>query len=277
MKKVLSVLLEIFNLVAIGRSFQKTRGLIITLTKRDFKARFRGSFGGVFWSFIQPLIMMVIYTLVFSTFLKVRFQNSDSPYTFAVFLLCGLLPWTAFSEGFSTSTVLIRGNANLVKRVVFPLEVLPFVQTLVSVIQQCIGFLILLPLAWIINHNLSWNLFYVPIILFFQILLFTGINWFWTSLSVFIPDLKQVTQLLLSLLMFLTPIFYPKETIPQWAMPLFNINPLSMVIDLYRRAFLTGEVITSGEIISTGLVSMIIFLLGRYWFIHTKKGFADIL
>lgn len=277
MKKVLRVLVELFNLAEIGRSFHISRELIFTLTKRDFNARFRGSFGGVFWSIIQPLVMMVIYTLVFSTFLKVRFQNSDSPYTFAIFLLCGLLPWTAFSEGFGTSSGLIRSNGNLVKRVVFPLEVLPFNLALVSLIQQGIGFLLLLPLAWIINGQLYWTLLAVPLIFLFQLMLYTGLNLFWSSLSVYIPDLKQLTQLLLSLLMFLTPIFYPKESIPQWALPIINLNPITMIISLYRKAFLTGEMITLMELLVCGIVCLMIFLLGRFWFMQTKKGFADIL
>lgn len=277
MKTAFRYFIELFNIVAILRSLFSRRELIRTLTLRDFKARYRGSFGGVLWSIVQPLIMMIIYTVVFSGFLKVQFEGSDSPFTFAVFLLCGLLPWSAFAEGMSGSTALIRGNVNLVKRVVFPLEVLPLSLALVALLQQAIGFALLLPIAWIMSGKLSWSLLYVPFIFILQILLYTGVNWIWSSLSVYLPDLRQITTLLLSMLMFLTPIFYPVEVMPTWAQDSLAQSPFSLIIEMYRKAFLTGEAIGAWEYAQTGIWCLVIFLVGYFWFIHTKKGFPDVL
>jgi lipopolysaccharide transport system permease protein len=277
MRTFVKFFIEFINIGAIARNLSARRELIRTLTLRDFKARFRGSFGGVVWSVIQPLLMMVIYTLVFSGFLKIKFGNSDSPFTFAVFLLCGLLPWIAFSDGMSSSTALIRGNANLVKRVVFPLEVLPLNLTLVALIQQSIGFVLLLPVAWIVTGKLFWTIAFVPLIMAFQVLFYTGVNWIWSSLSVYLPDLKQITSILLSMLMFLTPIFYPMEVLPDWAQKAMAYSPIARIIEMYRKAFLTGQVISLQEWITTGLLCLLFFLSGYFWFIHTKKGFSDVL
>jgi lipopolysaccharide transport system permease protein len=269
--------LEFINIGGITRSLYNRRELIRTLTLRDFKARFRGSFGGVLWSVIQPLIMMVVYTLVFSGFLKVKFANSSSPFTFAVFLLCGLLPWTAFADGMSASTGLIRSNSNLVKRVVFPLEVLPVTLSFVALIQQVIGFGLLLPVAWLITGKVYWTVLFVPLIILLQILFYTGINWIWSSLSVYLPDLRQFTVILLSMLMFLTPIFYPVEILPTWAQKIMTFSPLANIMEMYRKAFLTGERFGLQEIGLTSALCLFVFLIGYFWFIHTKKGFPDVL
>jgi len=276
-RSFLRTLLEVLNLPGLLKNFYRHRELIRTLSWRDFLARYRGSFGGVFWAIVQPLIMMFIYTVVFSKFLKVRFGNSESPFTFSVFLLCGLLPWSAFSESFTTSTTVIRANTNLVKRVVFPLEILPLNLVLTGLIQQSIGFLLLLPLAYLINGTLYWTLVYLPLLVLIEVILASGLCWIWASLSVYLPDLRQFTSLLLSGLMFLMPLFYPRETFPQSMAWLVDYNPFALLIEMFRKSFLTGIAITSRELLYSGGVSLIIFLIGYFWFSRTKKGFADVL
>jgi lipopolysaccharide transport system permease protein len=268
---------DVINLPRMLAYLYGQRELIKTITWKDFKARYRGSFMGFFWAIIQPLLMMAIYTLVFSTFLRVRFGNSDSPLTFSVFLLCGLLPWTVFSESLSTASTIIRGNSNLVKRVVFPLEVLPFSTVLTSIIQQTIGFVLLLPLAFLVNKGFHWTLLYIPLIMLLQILISSGISWFWASLCVYIPDLRQITGLLLSAMMFLTPLFYPKEAIPEKISWISDINPMAYIVEMYRKAFMTGEVIAWREFAILSAIALGLFMTGFFWFNRTKKGFADVL
>ena len=221
--------------------------------------------------------MMVIYTVVFSGFFNIRFNKSDSPFTFAVYLLCGLLPWTAFAESFAQANTLIRQNSNLVKRVVFPLEILPFSMVLVSIIQQLIGFLLLLPLAWLVNQHLSWSLFAILIILPLQILLFTGINWIWSSLSVYIPDIRQVTTVLLTALMLLTPIYYPEDAVPKWAAPYIRLNPFASLATMYRQSIMQGIFPNGLQFLKFAVIGLGTFMLGYFWFTKTKKGFADVL
>jgi lipopolysaccharide transport system permease protein len=268
---------ELVNLPGLLRNLISRREIIRILTWRDFAARFRGSVFGVLWAFLQPLFMMVVYTLVFSVFLKVRFGSSESPYTFAVYLLCGLLPWNTFAEGLNSSTDLIRKNANLVKRVVFPLEVLPLNLTLVLVIQQLIGFVLLLPLAYIISGTLGWALLFMPVILLFQILFVTGANWIWASISVFVPDLRQATTLLTMLLMFVTPIFYPEDLIPARFQWLITLNPIARLVSMYRDVVMSAQLPSLPEILGTGAVCLVVFMFGYVWFMRTKAIFADIV
>ncbi len=271
------LLKELVDVPGAIKNLYSHRDLINILTLRDFRARFRGSFGGLLWSVFQPLIMMLVYTLVFSNFLGVRFGTSDSPFMFAVYLLCGLLPWNAFSEGLNASTGLIRANSNLVKRVVFPLEVLPVTVTLGAAIQQVIGVLLLIPLAWLVNGRFYWTVFLFPVLLLVQIIFYIGINWIWTSLSVFLPDLKQFTGIFLSAFVFLTPIFYPIEAVPPEAVFYINLNPLTHLVNMYRDTLMNGVLPNGQELLGIFLLAAAVFMLGYWWFIRTKKGFSDVL
>jgi lipopolysaccharide transport system permease protein len=268
---------QFFDLPGLARNLGRHRELIRTMTWRDFTARYRGSFGGLFWSVIQPLVMMVIYTVVFSLFLKVRFTTDASPLTFSVYLLCGLLPWQAVSEGLSRSTGVIRSNVNLVKRVVFPLEILPVNLALTAAIQQVIGFALLVPLAWWVTGGLYATLLFVPVILALQLLFATGLNWIAASLAVYLPDLGQFISLLLTMWMFLTPIFYPEDVVPAQALIIFRLNPMARLVTLYRSAFMNGLLPSLDGFLAAVALCLLAFLLGYFWFMHTKRGFADVL
>ncbi|MGB9871745.1 MAG: ABC transporter permease [Anaerolineae bacterium] len=268
---------DLFNLPGVIRNLVRHRELIRVMTWRNFSARYRGSFGGLFWSVFQPMVMMVIYTVVFSLFLKVRFSTDASPFTFAVYLLCGLLPWQAFSEGVHTSAILIRANANLVKRVVFPLEILPVNLTLAAIIQQFIGMVLLVPLAWLVTGHLHVTLLFVPVILALQVLFSTGVNWIVASLAVYLPDMGPLISLVLTAWMFLTPIFYPEDVVPPQAIIIFRLNPMARLVNLYRNAFMIGLLPDLRDLLGTIGVCLLTFLVGYFWFMRLKKGFADVL
>jgi lipopolysaccharide transport system permease protein len=272
---IAQLLVYVINIPGMAKNLFRHREIIRILTWRDFQARFRGSAIGMVWSIIQPLLTMVIYTLVFSSFLLIRFGNSDSPFIFSVYLLCGLLPWNAFAEGLNSSTSVVRSNVNLVKRVVFPLEVLPVILTFGSVIQQLIGFALLVPMVILVNTHLYWTILFFPVILLMQMLLITGLNWIWSSLSIFLPDLRQFTILLTFLLMFLTPIMYPETMIPEKFRFLIHWNPMASIISMYRSIFMDGKLPPIATLLNIGLVSLVIFMFGYAWFMLTKKAFAD--
>lgn len=259
------------------RNLARHQELIQIMAWRDFTARFRGSLGGLFWSLFHPLVMMVIYTVVFSLFLKIRFSTDASPFTFSIYLLCGLLPWSALSEGLQVSKDIIRSNVNFVKRVVFPLEIMPLNAALTSSIQQVFGFILLIPLVWILTKNLHWTLFFVPVIFALQLLFAIGLNWIIASLAVYLPDFGQFINLVLTVWMFLTPIFYPEDAVPPQALIIFKLNPMAHLVKMYRGAFMTGELPGLVTFLGTAFFCAFIFLLGYFWFIHSKKGFADVL
>jgi lipopolysaccharide transport system permease protein len=268
---------EFLDVKRLVLSLTKQRELIALMTWRDFSSRYRGSMGGLLWSVIQPLVMMVIYTIVFSLFLKIRFSTDASPFTFSVYLLCGLLPWTAFSEGIFRCKDIIRGNINLVKRVVFPLEILPLNVIFAATIQQIIGLVLLIPLAWVVSGNLYWTILLVPVIMLMQLLFAAGMNWITASLAVYLPDIGHMINLILAVWMFLTPIFYPEDVVPAQALVLFEINPMARLVHLYRAAFMTGQLPALGYVLGTFFSCLCIFLIGHFWFEHTKSGFADVL
>lgn len=277
MNKSTFSIINLFDLPTLIKNIYKDRELIRILTWRDFVSKYKGSFFGLFWSIVQPLVMMLLYTLVFSIFFKIRFNSSDSPFHFSVYLLCGLLPWISFSEGFNQSANLIRANMNLVRKVIFPLEILPLSVTLVTIIQQVIGIVILIPLAIIVSNRLHWTILFTPLVMLLQILLSIGVNWLWSSFSIYIPDLRQVTNILTLIIMFLTPIFYPEEIIPHKATIIIKLNPLAHIIKMYRQIFLDGTLPSLPEYLITGLFCLLTFLLGYKWFMRTKNSIPDFL
>lgn len=269
--------LRLFDLPGLVRGLIRHRDLIRTMTWRSFTSRYQGSFGGLFWAVFEPLVMMVIYTVVFSLFLKVRFDQNPSPFAFAVYLLCGLLPWSTFSEGISGATNIVRSNANLVKRVVFPLEILPVNLALAAALRQLIGFALLVPLAWLVKGQIYWTIVFVPVILFLQLLFCIGMNWVVAGLAVYLPDMRDLISLLLTAWMFMTPIFYPAERVPGWAMTLFRFNPMACLVGLYRDAVMNGVPLTLGGLLGAFLPFAALFVLGYSWFVYLKTGFIDVL
>jgi lipopolysaccharide transport system permease protein len=251
--------------------------LIAAMTWRTFQQRYKGTFGGPVWAVCSPLLMITVYTIVFSVFLKIRFGQKDTPLQFAMYLLCGMLPWIALSESLSGGVVVIKNNANLVKRVIFPLEVLPLNLVLASVMQQTIGSLFLLPLLFLEAGRLHWTLLFFPVFLSLQVLLIVGFNWILSSLSVYIPDTVQFMNVLLPLWMLCTPIFYPESLVPPDFAFLLKINPMAGLIKLYRETMIHGQIPGLGVWLWGGIPCLASFFLGYIVFGKLKKGFADVL
>jgi lipopolysaccharide transport system permease protein len=270
-------LADLLDVPSIVRNLSRHRELIRTMAWHQFVARYRPSFGGLLWAVVQPLVMMVVYTLVFSVFLRLRFSTTDTPFYFAVYVLCGLLAWSSFAEPVAASASLIRSNPNYVKRIVFPLEVLPLNTVVAAAIQQVLGFLLLLPLTWIVTRQLGWTLALVPLVLVLQILLVAGACWFVSSLAVFLPDIGQLIALALSVMMLMTPIFYAKELVPDWARVIFLFNPMALLIECYRDLIVRGQLPPADTAVRAAILCTVTFLVGYFWFMRTKNGFADVL
>lgn len=268
---------EIFSLGALLQDLARNRELIRSMVVRDFVGRYRGSFIGLYWSIINPLVLMALYTVVFSTFLKVRFSTADSPIDFALYLLCAMLPWNAFAEGLTRSANVIRENVNLVKRAVFPLEILPLNLALSALIHEVIGLVLLTALIAIINKRLYWTILMVPLLLGIQLLFAMGMNWVTASLCVFLRDIGQMIGLVLTVWMFLTPIFYPESIIPARLRIVLWLNPMARLVRYYRMVLLGGELPNPIDLAILAIGMALIFLIGYFWFSKTKKVFADVI
>ncbi|MEM3490018.1 MAG: ABC transporter permease [Nitrososphaerota archaeon] len=277
MKKILKLIIELLNFPQTVTLLLRYHEIIRLLTWRDFLARFRGSIFGVLWVFVQPLLMMIAYTLVFSYFLKVRFGSNDSPFVFSVYLLCGLVPWNSFNEGINLSCSLLRAHSNLVKKVIFPVEVLPVNLTLVTLIQQVIGLVLLFVFVLYVEGTIHWAVILIPLLLIFQFLFQTGLSWIVASLSVFVPDVRQAVSLLTLLLMFITPIMYPENLVPKKLNFLLILNPMAQIIGMYRRLLMEGRLPAIEQLIGVSVFSVLVWMVGYVWFNRTKHMFSDYL
>jgi lipopolysaccharide transport system permease protein len=276
MKKLLKLFYFPFRDIVVNAS------LISTLVKRDFSSRYRASSFGMFWTIVQPAFMLAVYTVTFSLIMKVRFGSDGSPSSFVLYLFCGMLPWIAFSEALSRSSTVVLENANFVKKLVFPVQILPVNMMLSALITELIGILILLAAILIFRHNLQPTIALLPIILVPQLLLTLGLGWFLASLTVFVRDVANSLSLILTAWLFFTPIFYPERIVTEANLPhsvkrLFTLNPMFIIVSSYRSIFLDGKAPDMQALLALLLLSLVVFWLGYGWFNRTQKSFADVL
>lgn len=259
-------------------SLWRNRSLISTSVKREVLGRYRGSVMGLLWSFLNPLFMLGVYTFVFSVIFKARWNvGSDSKTEFALVLFAGLMVFTLFSECINRAPGLIVGNPNYVKKVVFPLEILPWVTLGASLFHAAISLIVWL-LAYIILFGIPHvTALYLPLILAPFILFIMGLSWALASLGVFLRDVSQFIGIMTTTLMFLSPIFYPVTALPEDYRKILYFNPLAPIIEQTRDVLFWGEspdFATLGVyLVATTMVAWVGFAL----FQRTRKGFADVL
>jgi homopolymeric O-antigen transport system permease protein len=251
--------------------------LVLSLARRDLVSRYKGSVLGIVWAVLNPVVMIAIFTFIFANVFGARFGPSTSAWDYALYLFCGLLPWTMFQETVQRATTTIITHANLVKRVLFPLETLPAAQTLSSLANQLFGTIALLLATLILRKHLPLTIFFLPLLLVPQTLLTIGAAWLVSSLGVFIRDLTQGISLLLMAWMYLTPIIYPESVVPDRYRGLLNINPFTALVRSYRRIVLEGLSPDWMGMAYFSVFSLIAFCVGYWWFARTRKNFADVI
>jgi lipopolysaccharide transport system permease protein len=264
----------------LGRPWQhlyQQRRLIQLMAKRDIVGRYKGSFAGLLWTIVNPLALLFIYWFVFSVIFRVRFGADGKPINFVLYVVAGLLPWIAFSEALARSNTCVVENPNLVKKVVFPLEVLPVNCAFASCFNSLVGILALILLASGIRGGIPWTVFLLPLIILPQLLLTAGIGWLLASLGVFIRDINHVISLVLTIWMFVTPIVYPETLVPSALRPILRLNPFTAVVNSYRNVLLDGTLPAAGQWLYLLVVSLVMFFVGFYWFVGTKRAFADVI
>ena len=253
------------------------RDLIRSLVKRDLTSRYKGSVMGLGWTILTPAVQIVIFTVIFSGIFSAKFGDQGGHLRFAVYLLCGMLPWIAFSDGVLRSTTALTDNVNLVRRVVFPLEALPVNLALSALVQQLLGTVVLLAATLLMQQTLHLTAFWLPVLLIPQLLATIGLGWLMASLGVFIRDMAQVNQLALQACMYLTPILYPESLVPPNYRWLVDWNPMAPLIRSYRQILLEGQPPDWRGLVVTVVFGLVCFGFGYWWFERTKKAFADVL
>lgn len=257
-------------------SFLQYRQLIIQLIVHDLKARYSTSFLGGLWVILIPLSTLAIYTFVFSVILPPAWQDEkNAPYVFILF--AALIPYTFFSEVINRSPIIILGYPNYVKKVVFPLQILPivilggaFVDSLISILMMLAGMLIFL-------HGIPMSVLLLPVVYVPLVLITIGLSWFIASLGVYIRDLGPAIGIITRLLFFLTPIVYPLSQVPARYLWIIKLNPLSIIVESFRSVLLAGSMLNWFEWSIWTVIGLIIAVMGYYWFMKTRNGFADVI
>lgn len=261
------------------RSMWSNRQLIVQMTEREILGRYRGSILGMVWSFLSPLIMLVVYTFVFSAVFKARWgtDGDETKTQFAVVLFVGLIIHGFFAEVLGKSPTTIISNTNYVKKVIFPLEILPIINVGAALFHVFISSLILLLAFYFLNGFLHWTVIFTPFVLLPFIILTLGLSWFISSLGVFLRDISQIISVVIVIAMFLSPVLFPISTLPEEYHALVMANPLTLIINQARDVIIWGN---SPDWKGLGIYTMISILfawLGFAWFQKTRKGFADVL
>lgn len=253
------------------------RDVFLELTWRDIAARYSGSFLGLMWSFFNPLLMLAVYTLAFRVFLGMRWPGMDSGADFSLMIFCGMVVHTALSECLMRAPGVIVSQTNLVKRVVFPLAILPCVMVASTLFNMLLSVIVLLIFVLLTRHTLPATVLWLPVIYAPFVLLLCGISWLMASLGVFVRDVAQVAGVLSSVLMFLSPVFYPASSLHQPFRGWIDYNPLTLMIEQTRAAVLHGQAPDWSALIAYTAVALAVALVGHAWFQRTRDGFADVL
>ncbi|MDG1581182.1 ABC transporter permease [Pseudomonas sp. GOM6] len=262
----------------ITASLWRNRSLINASIKREVLGRYRGSMMGLFWSFFNPMFMLMVYTLVFSVIFQARWSaGSVSKTEYALLLFAGLLIFNIFAECINRAPSLIVGNTNYVKKVVFPLEILPWVTLGAALFHGLVSLS-----AWLIAYMIFFGpphvtLLYLPLIILPFGLFIMGLSWALASLGVYLRDVGQFISLVTTALMFLSPIFYPASAVPENYRYLLFMNPLTPIIEQARDLLFWGKAPDFAMLGVYLLITSVIAWLGFAWFQKTRKGFADVL
>jgi lipopolysaccharide transport system permease protein len=259
------------------------RRLIGQLARRDVEGRYRGSSLGLLWSFVTPLVMLAVYTFVFGVvFTGARWPQASSAAPrhlgdFALVLFCGLLLLNLVSECLGRASGLVVGAPNYVKKVVFPLEVLPLVVLVSALFHTGISLFVVVVANVVLRHSLQWTLLLVPAVMLPVVSLTLGLSWLLASLGVFARDVGHVVGVALQMLMFLTPVFYPLDAIPEPVRSFMLWNPLTSAVENLRRVVLWGLQPDWGAWAISLAVGCAVMLAGIWWFSLTRAAFADVV
>ena len=267
------------SLLALSKSLFRHRELILQMTKREVVGRYQGSFLGLIWSFINPVLMLAVYTFVFSVVFQAKWGvgGEDSKTQFAVVLFVGLIVHAVFAEVLNRAPGLILTNTNYVKKVIFPLEILPVITLGAALFHSFISLGVLLSAFLLFNGFVHWTTVFIPLVLLPLVILTLGLAWVLASLGVFLRDVGQTISIITIVMLFLAPVFYPITAVPEELRPWIMANPLTFIIEQAREVLIWGHLPNwIGLGIYTAAATAVAWA-GYAWFQKTRKGFADVL
>ncbi len=253
----------------------RQRHLIWNFVIRDLKKRYVGSLMGLFWSVIHPLVLLVSYTFVFSAIFEIRPRSTGTD-SFAVFLFCAILPWLYFQETVMRSCTSVIDHSNLIRRTLFPSEVLPVSIAFSNLATHVVGIVILLAVL-VYLKALGWAALMVLIYLFLLVIFSLGLAWLVAALQVFLRDTAQILSVVMTFWFWVTPIFYRLEDVPSPFRPWIQLNPLGHVVQGYRLLLLENQLPEIRSTLTLLVFAAAVFLCGGLFFRYTKREFVDVL
>lgn len=245
------------------------RELLKTSVQKDVRGRYKNSFLGVLWSFLNPLLQISVYAFVFGTILNVSEDN------YAVFICCGLIPWTFFSTSINKSAYTMIENANILKKVYFPREILPISVVTSEMVNFVISSLIIVAFVLFSGLGISWTWLFYPLILLVIYLFLIAISFFVSSITVYFRDLQHFIGVILQLLFYATPIAYSASRVPEKFSWVVKLNPVAYIIEGFRDIFITHTIPNMEELAILALIGVILCIVGYYVFNKLQEGFAE--
>lgn len=252
--------------------------LIGAMTSREISGRYKGSWLGIFWSLLTPILLLIVYTFVFGLIFQARWPQSQGvDQNFAAMLFSGIIVHGVFAEVLTRAPKLIIDNTNYVKRVIFPLEILSWITVFSSIFHFLIAFLILVASVVLFGDGVTWAVLLVPLWLVSITLWMAGIAWFFSALGVYFRDLSYVAGFLATILIFLSPVFYPISAVPEGFAKVMSVNPLTFYIESLRGLVVLGQLPDLSKCLIAAVTSLAVFFMGYAFFQRVRPGFADVL
>lgn len=272
MQKYCTSILELFV------SPWRHRSLLVQMVIREILGRYRGSFFGIVWSLFNPLLMLGVYTFVFSVVFKARWQmDVTGKVEFAIVLFAGMIVFGFFSECVNRAPSLILNNPNYVKKVIFPLEIFPWISVGAALFHLLISLTVLVLFLLLAGNDFPLTILLFPLVIMPLVFLVLGLGWFLGSLGVYLRDVGQTIGLFTTALMFLSPVFYPIAALPEELRPFLILNPLAFVIEAARDVLIWGRIPDLPAVFAHISFSMLVAWAGFFWFQKTRRGFGDVL
>ena len=259
--------------VEIVRNLYLYRHMLFQMVKQEIKGRFAGSFGGLIWNFIQPIMMMLIYIFVFVYIFQLRIGHSGGTSAPVIYIMSGLFPWFIMAEGLTRGTSVLFENANLIKKTSFPIEILMAKAVIAPLCSIGITIALLTLYQIIVSGFIS--VIYIPVIMILQVFFTLGIVFLNATISVFFRDFRQIVQIIISFGIFISPIFYPISRLPDWAQKVMYINPVYPFVSTYHSLFLDSNIGQWHILLLVLVWSIIFFVIGSFIFNKLKYEFAD--
>lgn len=253
----------------IFKNLYQYRELLKSNIKKEIRGKYKGSFLGILWSFLNPLLMVAVYALVFPYIMRIETDN------YLIFLIIGVIPWTFFTTVMNQGMISIRMNAGIIKKVYFPREILPISVAMSGLINFFISCIIIILFCLFGGVGISWHLILLPIIAIIEYLFVLGLIFAFSAINIYIKDTEYLVQFIVNILFYGTPILYSTSLFPERIRWILYLNPMTHIIEAYRDIFLYHRIPSMQSLVLMGIISSIISIIGLAIFRKLEKGFAE--